>query len=99
LQAHKFEILRVDKKYRFTSNSLFNNVKSNLLQPGWLSRYSDLLRAGWYGIEYRWGRDFLHSSTPVLGLLYTGYRVFPGVKRPRRGADHPAHLGLRIKKM
>ena len=25
---------------------------------GWLSRYSDWLRAGWSGIESRWGRDF-----------------------------------------
>ena len=49
LQAHKFEILRVDKKYRFISNSLFNNVKRNLSGPGWFSRYSDLLRAGRYG--------------------------------------------------
>jgi hypothetical protein len=22
-------------------------------------------------------------------LLYNGYRVFPGVKRPERGVDHP----------
>jgi hypothetical protein len=22
-------------------------------------------------------------------LLYNGYRLFPGVKRPGRGADHP----------
>jgi hypothetical protein len=22
-------------------------------------------------------------------FLYNGHRIFPGVKRPRRGADHP----------
>ena len=44
------------------------------------------------GIESRWGRDFPHPSRPVLGsthLVYNRYRVFPGVKRPGRGADHP----------
>jgi hypothetical protein len=44
------------------------------------------------GIESRWGRDFSHTSRLALGppsLLYNGYQVFPGVKRPGRGADHP----------
>jgi len=31
-------------------------------------------------------------------LLYDGYRVFPGVKRPGRGVDHPSHLAPRLKK-
>jgi hypothetical protein len=35
------------------------------------------------GIESRWGRDFSHTSRPALG-----YRVFPGGKAARRGADH-----------
>ena len=44
------------------------------------------------GIESRWGRDFLHLSRPALGLTQPpvhGYRVFPGVKRPGYGANHP----------
>jgi hypothetical protein len=35
------------------------------------------------GIESRWGRDFAHSSRPVLwthSLLCIGYRAFPGGK-------------------
>ena len=35
------------------------------------------------GIESRWGCDFSHMSRPALGrlgLLYNGYRVFPGGK-------------------
>jgi hypothetical protein len=31
-------------------------------------------------------------------LLYNGYRVLPGVKRLRRGIDHPPHLAPRLKK-
>ena len=44
------------------------------------------------GIESRLGRDFPHPSRRPSGpasLLYNGYRVFPGVKRPGRGVDHP----------
>jgi len=32
------------------------------------------------GIEYRWGREFLHPSKPALGLTQpfsNGYRVIP----------------------
>ena len=43
------------------------------------------------GIEYRWGRDFLHLSRLALGPTqppYHGYRVFPGGKeRPGRNTD------------
>jgi hypothetical protein len=31
-------------------------------------------------------------------LLYNGYRVFPGVKRPGRGADHPPPSSAEAKK-
>ena len=31
-------------------------------------------------------------------LLYNGYRVFPGVKRPRRDVAHPPLLAPRLKK-
>ena len=31
-------------------------------------------------------------------LLYNGYGSFPGLKRPRRGVDHPPHLAPRLKK-
>jgi hypothetical protein len=30
--------------------------------------------------------------------LYNGYRVFPGVKRPERGADHPPLLASSSRK-
>jgi len=52
------------------------------------------------GIEYQWGEDFPHSSRPAwapTSLLYNGYRLFPGVKRPRRGVDHPPTSSVEIK--
>ena len=52
------------------------------------------------GIESRWGRDFPHTSRPALGptsLLYNGYRVFPGVKRPRRGVDRQPPSSAEVK--
>jgi hypothetical protein len=44
------------------------------------------------GIESRWGRDFSHTTRPVLGhpascIMGTG--SFPGVNRPGRGAGQP----------
>jgi hypothetical protein len=42
------------------------------------------------GIEYRWGRDFSHTSRQAHPASCTmGIGSFPGVKRPGRGADHP----------
>jgi hypothetical protein len=41
------------------------------------------------GIESRWGP----TQLPIHE-----YQVFPGVKRPGRGVDHPPHLAPRLKK-
>jgi hypothetical protein len=52
------------------------------------------------GIESRWVRDFPHLSRTVLestSLLYNGYRVFPGVKQPGRGVDHPPPSSAEVK--
>jgi len=54
------------------------------------------------GMESRWGGEIFRTrpdrpwDPPIL--LYNGYWVFPGVKRPKRGTDHPHHLALRLKK-
>jgi len=47
------------------------------------------------------GRDFRHSSRPVLGPTlppYKGHRVsFPGGKRPERGVNHPPPFSAEVK--
>jgi len=60
-----------------------------------VSRASDLLWAGWSGVER--GRDFLHlSRTAALRTSYSGHRVsFLGVKR---GVDAHHHLVPKLKK-
>jgi len=63
-----------------------------------LGRDSSVGTAARYGlegpeIESRCGRPWGPPS-----LLYNGYRVFPGVKRPRRDVDHPPHLAPKLKK-
>jgi hypothetical protein len=41
-------------------------------------------------IESRWGRGFPHPSSGAHPVSYTmGTGLYPGVKRPGRGADHP----------
>ena len=60
----------------------------------WLSWYSDLLRAGRSADRIPFGGEIFHARPDrpwgPPSLLYKEYRVsFPGVKRPRRGVDHP----------
>jgi hypothetical protein len=54
------------------------------------------------GIESRWGRDFTYPSGPGLGPNQPSIQwvpgLFPGIKRPERGVDHPLHLMPRLKK-
>jgi hypothetical protein len=54
------------------------------------------------GIESRWGRDFLHPSRPALGPTQLLIQWVPGlsagVKRPRRGVDHPPQIAPRLRK-
>ena len=53
-------------------------------------------------IECGWGGEIFHTCPDrpwgTLSLLYNGYRVFPGGKRPGRGVDHPPSLAPRLKK-
>jgi hypothetical protein len=70
--------------------------------PGYLSRYSDWLRAGRSGdrilVEARF---FAHVQTgpgthPTSCTM--GTESFPGVKRPGRGADHPPLSSAEVRK-
>ena len=68
---------------------------SRVWWAGWLSRYSDWLRAGRSGIESRWGRDFppvqtgpgAHAASCTMG---TG--SFPGVEAAGPPGWPPPHL-------
>jgi hypothetical protein len=53
------------------------------------------------GIESRWGRDFSQPSRPPLGPTQPPIQwvpgLFPGVKRPGRGVDHPPPSSAEVK--
>ena len=61
--------------------------------PGWLSRYSDSLRAGRSGNRNQVGARFSVSVQTCPGTYPATYKMgtgsFLGVKRPGRGVDHP----------
>jgi hypothetical protein len=64
--------------------------------PGQLSRYSDLLQAGWSGDWILMGARLPHTSRP--GLLFNGYHVsFPRVKWRGRGVDHRPPSSAKVK--
>jgi hypothetical protein len=69
--------------------------------PGWLSRYSDSLRAGRSGNRIPVGARYFAAvqtgpgAHPASCTMGTG--SFPGVKRPGRGVDHPPSSSVRVK--
>jgi hypothetical protein len=73
-------------------------------KQGWNSSAGIATRYGLDGpeVEFRWGRDFPHPSRPALGptqpLIQWVPGLFPGVKRPGHGGDHPPHLVPKLKK-
>ena len=71
---------------------------------GWLSRYSDSLRAGQsedrIPVEGGGGQIFRIRPDRPGGpprLLYNRYRCFLGVKQPGRGVDHPPPHSAEVK--
>jgi hypothetical protein len=54
------------------------------------------------GIESRGGGEIFRTRPDrpwgSPNLLYIGYRVLPGVKRPGRSADHPPFSSAEVKK-
>ena len=53
------------------------------------------------GIKSRWGWNFTHSSRPAVGLIQPRMQWVAGhsrgVKRPRRGFDHPPPSNADVK--
>ena len=86
-RAHFHEILY----YRVLRN--FVEICHQVLGPGWLSRYSDSLRAGRSGDRIPVGLKFsapVQTGPGTHPASYTmGTGSFPGVKRPGRGVDRP----------
>jgi len=67
----------------------FPKTVKNVGGLGQRSRYSDSLRAGRSGDRISVGPNLF--SAPIHPAPYTkGTGSFPGVKRPRRGFDHPS---------
>jgi hypothetical protein len=52
------------------------------------------------GIEFRWGRDFSHTSRTALRPTQPPVQWVPGLpwgsKRPGRGADHPTSSSAEV---
>jgi hypothetical protein len=82
--------------WTFTIRSLYSVGHDSSV--GTAARYG----LGVPGIESQWGRDIPHPSRLTLGLTQPSIKwitgLFPGVKRPGRGVDHPLHLKPRSKK-
>jgi hypothetical protein len=71
-------------------------------EPGYLSRYSDSLRAGRSGDRIPVGARFFAPVQTGPGTHPASYAMstwsFPGVKRPGRGVDHPPPIAPRLRK-
>ena len=87
----------------YTASACLSNVFDIkcLMWPGYRSRCSNSLRAARSGDRIPVGRDLPHPSRPgwgPLSPLQIGCRVsFSGVKRPRRGVNHPTPSSADVK--
>jgi hypothetical protein len=69
----------------------------------WRNFELSIIQTHGLGIEFRLGGGGIFRTRPdrpwgPLSLLYSGYRVsFPGVKRPRRGVNHPPPSSAEVK--
>ena len=72
-------------------------------RPGWLSRYSDSLRARLSGNRVPVGGEIYRTrpdrSWGPSSLQYNGYHIsFQGVKQPGRGVTTHHHVAQRLRK-
>jgi hypothetical protein len=84
---------------------LFKKMSSSILTALW-GRDSSVgiaMATGWTVRGSNTGRGEIFRTRPDWpwgspSLLYSGYRVFPGVKRSGRGADQPPPSSAEVKK-
>jgi hypothetical protein len=69
---------------------------------GYLSWYSDLLRAGRSGSGIPVGGEFFRTCSDIPwgqpSFLHNGCRVFPGGKAAGAGVNYPPHLEPKLNK-
>ena len=95
-------VFRAEAWKKRTSTMKTEAERSSESGPGYLSRYSDSLRARRSGDRIPVGSEiFRIRPDQPWGppcLLYNGYRVsFPGVKRLGHGDDHPTPSSAEVK--
>jgi hypothetical protein len=85
--------------HRWKIDGYFENYKVHIYRGPWqLSRYSDWLRAG-RSEDRTPGRGEIFRTRPdPSSLLYNGYQIFTGVKRPERGAGYLPPSSAEVKK-
>ena len=85
-----------------TATKLFNTLITISTGPGWLSCYSDSLRAGRSGDLIPLEASLSAPVQPGPGAHPASYTMvtgsFPGLKRPGRDVDRPPYLSPRLKK-
>jgi hypothetical protein len=81
---------------------IYIHIHTYIQDPGELSRYSDLLRAGRSRdrilVEARFSSPVQTGPGGHPASYITGTGSLPDVKRPERGVDHPPLLAQRLRK-
>jgi hypothetical protein len=103
MQSMTWGKTRLEFPWQFKQILQFYILTSPHYKPGWLSRYSDWVRAGRTS-----GRssvpatikNFLFaSSSPALGSTQPPIQWVPGVKRPGREANHSPPTSAEVNKI
>jgi hypothetical protein len=76
-------------------------IIQNVMWPGQLSQYSILLQLNGPGIESQWEARFYAPVQSVPGAHWACYKMgaglFPTIKQPTRGIDHPPTSRAEVK--
>ena len=85
----------------FYQSQPWTHLKKKIRWAGWLSRYSDSLRAGWSGnripVQPRFSASFQTDPGAHPASCTMGTGSFPGANRPGRGVDQPPPSSAEVK--